>query len=70
MRRAVAGDFSPVRAHMSLLAKDTKLAMEMAGEAGFVNPLGQVATETFVRALEAGMAEMDDAQMLSLLQGQ
>ncbi len=68
MRRAVVSDFSPVRAHMSLLAKDTKLAMEMASEAGFSNPLGKVATETFARALEAGMADMDDAQMLSLLQ--
>ncbi len=69
MRRAVAGDFSPVRAHMSLLAKDTKLAIEMAGEAGFMNPLGKVAAETFARALEAGMADLDDAQMLLLLQG-
>jgi L-threonate 2-dehydrogenase len=70
MRRAVIGDFSPVRAHMSLLAKDTKLAMEMAGEAGFSTPLGKVATETFARALEAGMAEMDDAQMLRFLRAQ
>jgi L-threonate 2-dehydrogenase len=69
LRRAVAGDFSPVRAHMSLLAKDTKLAMEMAGEAGFANPLGKVATEIFARALEAGMADMDDAQLLRFLQG-
>ncbi len=67
MRRAIAGDFSPVRAHMSLLAKDTKLAMEMAGEAGFSNPLGSVAAETFARALAAGMADMDDAQMLKFL---
>ncbi len=67
MRRAVAGDFSPVRAHMSLLAKDSKLAMQMALEAGFSNPLGKVATATFARALEAGMADMDDAQMLHLL---
>jgi L-threonate 2-dehydrogenase len=69
MRRAVSGDFSPVRAHMSLLAKDTKLAMEMAGEAGFSNPLGKVATETFARALAAGMADRDDAQMLRFLRG-
>ncbi len=70
MRRAIADDFSPVRAHISLLAKDTKLAMEMAGEAGFANPLGKVATDTFARALEAGMADLDDAQMLKLLQAQ
>jgi L-threonate 2-dehydrogenase len=69
MRRAVTGDFSPVRAHMSLLAKDTKLAMQMASEAGFSNPLGKAATEAFARALEAGMADSDDAQMLKLLRG-
>ncbi len=69
MRRAIAGDFSPVRAHMSLLAKDTKLALEMAREAGCSNPLGRVATETFARALEAGMADMDDAQMLRFVLG-
>ena len=69
MRRAVVGDFSPVRAHMSLLAKDTKLAMDMAGEVGFSNPLGKVATEAFARALAAGMADVDDAQMLRFLRG-
>jgi L-threonate 2-dehydrogenase len=69
MRRAVVGDFSPVRAHMSLLAKDTKLAMEMVDGVGFSNPVGKVATDTFARALAAGMADMDDAQMLRFLQG-
>ena len=34
MRRAIAGDFAP-RAHTTLLAKDTRLAVEAAGAAGF-----------------------------------
>ena len=34
MRRAIAGDLAP-RAHTTLLAKDSRLAMEMAAEAGF-----------------------------------
>ena len=39
MRRALAGDYAP-RAHVTLLEKDTRLAIEAARAAGFEGPLG------------------------------
>ncbi len=69
MRRALAGGVNPPAAHMTLLAKDSKLAMQAAHEAGCSNPLGEVATRLFAQALAQGMGDLDDAQMLSLLQG-
>jgi L-threonate 2-dehydrogenase len=69
MRRALAGDVHPPGAHMTLLAKDSKLAMQAAREAGCSNPMGEVAAGLFAQALELGMSELDDAQMLKLLQG-
>ncbi len=68
MRRAIAGKMHPPGAHMSLLAKDTQLAMQAAREAGCANPLGEVATGLFAQALQRGMSDLDDAQMLHLLQ--
>ena len=67
MRRAIAGDLAP-RAHMTLLAKDTRLAVAAAQQAGWVGPLGPVAAEQFARAVAAGLAELDDAAMLRWLQ--
>ncbi len=67
MRRAIAGQVNPPAAHMTLLAKDTKLAMQAALQAGCINPLGEVATGLFARALAQGMGNLDDAQMLNLL---
>jgi L-threonate 2-dehydrogenase len=67
MRRALAQDFAP-RAHMSLLAKDSKLALAMAQSAGASNPIGERAATAFAQALEAGMADLDDAALIRLYQ--
>lgn len=66
MRRAIAGDYEP-RAHMTLLEKDTRLAMEAAGAAGFSGPLGAAARDTFARASAGGLAALDDAALFRLL---
>ncbi|MGM9425722.1 NAD(P)-dependent oxidoreductase [Hydrogenophaga sp. MI9] len=66
MRRAIAGDFDP-RAHVTLLEKDTRLAVEAATAAGFEGPLGARAAAVFARAHAAGMADLDDGALLSLL---
>jgi L-threonate 2-dehydrogenase len=66
MRRAIADDFEP-RAHTTLLAKDTKLAVASAKQLGFKTPLGQLTTETFARALAHGLAEQDDASLIKLM---
>jgi 3-hydroxyisobutyrate dehydrogenase len=65
MRRAIAGDYAP-RAHVTLLQKDTRLALEAARAAGFAGTLGPVAHEAFNRAVAAGDAELDDAALLRL----
>jgi len=67
--RALAGDFSP-RAHTTLLAKDSALAMAMAAQAGLQPLLGGVAAAQFQAALAAGFGADDDARLLSLLQQQ
>jgi 3-hydroxyisobutyrate dehydrogenase-like beta-hydroxyacid dehydrogenase len=66
MRRAVAGDFEP-RAHVTLLEKDTRLAVAAARSAGFEGPLGAHASRVFEQAHEAGMAALDDGALLELL---
>lgn len=66
MRRAIADDFEP-RAHTTLLAKDTKLAVAAAQQLGFKTPLGQLTAETFARALAHGLAEQDDASLIKLM---
>ena len=66
MRRAVAGDYAP-RAHVTLLQKDTRLAVEAARAAGFDGPLGAAARDTFARAVDAGLAGLDDAVLFKLL---
>lgn len=67
MRRAIAGDFAP-RAHVTLLQKDTRLALEAARAAGFAGRLGPVAHQAFNDAAEAGYAGLDDAALLKLFQ--
>lgn len=67
--RALAGDFSP-RAHTTLLAKDSGLAMAMAAQAGLRPLLGGQAAAQFQAALAAGFGGDDDARLLSLLQQQ
>lgn len=67
MRRALAGDLAP-RAHMTLLAKDTRLACEAAQAVGFAGPLGERVAAVFRMACDAGLSELDDAAMLAFLQ--
>ena len=66
MRRAIAGDYEP-RAHVTLLQKDTRLAVEAARQAGFEGPLGPAAHALFARAADAGFADLDDAALFRLL---
>ncbi len=66
MRRALAGDFAP-RAHLSLLEKDTRLALQAASELGFSGPLGAAARDVFAAASAAGLAELDDGAILQWL---
>ena len=68
MRRALAGDYAP-RAHVTLLQKDTRLALEAAGACGFEGPLGAAARDVFARAAAAGLANEDDAALFRLLAG-
>lgn len=68
MRRAIAGDLAP-RAHVTLLEKDTRLAVEAAQRAGFEGPLGARAADVFAQAHAAGLADLDDAALLSFLSG-
>jgi 3-hydroxyisobutyrate dehydrogenase-like beta-hydroxyacid dehydrogenase len=67
MRRALIEDYAP-RAHMPLLAKDSKLALQMAQSVGFINPVGERAAQAFEKALQAGMSELDDAALIRLYQ--
>jgi 3-hydroxyisobutyrate dehydrogenase-like beta-hydroxyacid dehydrogenase len=66
MRRAIAGDYEP-RAHMTLLQKDTRLALEAAGALGFTGPLGAAARDVFAQASAGGLAEQDDAALFKWL---
>ena len=66
MRRAIAGDFEP-RAHVTLLQKDTRLAVAAAQAAGFTGPLGPAARDVFERAARAGLGGLDDAALFTLL---
>jgi 3-hydroxyisobutyrate dehydrogenase-like beta-hydroxyacid dehydrogenase len=66
MRRALADDFEP-RAHVSLLAKDTGLAVQAAEEVAFDPLLGRLAKDLFAQALVQGWAELDDAALLKLM---
>ena len=66
LARALAGDFAP-RAHTTLLAKDTQLALAMAAQAGLSPALGAQAAALFQAALSAGYGAEDDARLISLL---
>jgi 3-hydroxyisobutyrate dehydrogenase len=63
--RALAGD-SAVRARVALLAKDSALALASARAAGWPTPLGDAAAAVFARAVDAGLADADDAALLAL----
>ncbi|WP_342129993.1 NAD(P)-dependent oxidoreductase [Hydrogenophaga sp. OTU3427] len=68
MRRAIAGDLAP-RAHVTLLEKDTGLAVAAGQAVGFEGPLGARAAAVFRAAHQAGLAEFDDAALFQLLRG-
>ncbi|TFY96373.1 NAD(P)-dependent oxidoreductase [Ramlibacter humi] len=68
LRRAIAGDYEP-RAHVTLLQKDTRLAVQAADEAGFEGPLGPIARDLFERAAREGLAHLDDGALFKLLAG-
>ncbi|PIT83058.1 NAD(P)-dependent oxidoreductase [Limnohabitans sp. 15K] len=63
MRRALAGDFEP-RAHVSLLAKDTGLALQAAEAVAFEPALGRLARDVFAQAMAEGLQAQDDAALL------
>jgi L-threonate 2-dehydrogenase len=63
MRRALAGDFEP-RAHVSLLAKDTGLALQAAEAVAFEPALGRLARDVFAQAMAEGLQGQDDAALL------
>ena len=62
LQRVLAGDAS-VGAQMSLLAKDSALALALAREVDFSTPLGAVAAARFAAALQAGLADEDDSAL-------
>ncbi len=66
MRRAIAGDYAP-RAHMTLLEKDTRLAVDMGMAVGFSGPLGAAASQVFAQASAGGLAGEDDAALFKWL---
>lgn len=68
MARAIEGDFEP-RAHMTLLAKDTRLALDAGQVAGEPGPLGERACAVFAQALQAGLANEDDGALFKHLGG-
>lgn len=61
-RRVLAGDTTP-RAHMTLLAKDSALALAAAQGAGLALPLGHGAAAAFAQACQAGLAGADDSAL-------
>ncbi|TXT40650.1 MAG: Beta-hydroxyacid dehydrogenase 3-hydroxyisobutyrate dehydrogenase [Comamonadaceae bacterium] len=66
MRRAIAGDYAP-RAHMTLLQKDTRLALQAEQSVGFAGPLGAAARDVFAAASAHGLADEDDAALFKWL---
>jgi len=68
MARALAGDLMP-RAHTTLLAKDSALAMAMARDSGIEPALGARAAALFRAACAAGHADEDDGSLLNYLGG-
>jgi L-threonate 2-dehydrogenase len=63
MRRALAGQTKAL-AHMSLLAKDSALAMQAASAVQMPTSLGEEAAALFRAACDAGYADADDGAML------
>ncbi len=66
LRRALSGDAAP-RAHATLLAKDSRLALAMARAVAASTPLGAVAAATFAQAVADGLGERDDSCLFDRL---
>ena len=66
MARALAGDATP-RAHTTLLAKDSRLALAMARTAAVEAPLGAIAAATFAQAVAEGLGDRDDSCLFDRL---
>jgi L-threonate 2-dehydrogenase len=66
MCRAVAGDYAP-RAHVTLLEKDSALAVQAAQALGFDGPLGARVAHVFAQAHAAGFGQEDDAAIYKFL---
>ena len=66
MHRAITGDYTP-RAHLTLLEKDTRLALQCALTTGFKGPLGLPAQQVFAQAHAAGLQNHDDAAIFKYL---
>jgi 3-hydroxyisobutyrate dehydrogenase len=64
MSRALDDDYAP-RAHMTLLAKDTQLALAMAAKADVDCLVGSPASAAFANAASSGYADLDDAALLT-----
>ena len=62
LRRALADLREPL-AHMTLLAKDSALAMDQVQDVGAQAPVGSAASATFARALAAGLSREDDSAL-------
>ncbi len=62
LQRALADDEAP-RARMTLLAKDSALALAQARAVDFTTPLGDAAAATFAAAVQAGLGAEDDAAL-------
>ncbi len=62
LRRALAADES-AHAQMSLLAKDSALAMQAAAACGYLPSLGSLAQQVFAQACAAGLASADDSAL-------
>ena len=62
LRRALAGDEAP-QAHMTLLAKDSGLAMDEVRRSGVPAPVGAAASAGFARAVAEGLGREDDSAL-------
>ena len=70
LRRALAGDEAP-QAHMTLLAKDSGLAMDEVRRSGSPAPVGAAASASFAHAVADGLGGADDSALYRwLLQAQ
>jgi len=54
---------------VDLMVKDLGLALEIAGQCDFDNPMGQLASELYRRHQQAGNGQMDFSSILQSLQG-